>query len=78
MVAQRVAPGDRAGDGDVGAAGAPGSSSFAGQGTEADFAAVITQVMALVPPMETDGAGSTWVERRTDEFDMKSAYGTGR
>lgn len=78
MAGQRVAPGDRAGDSEVGSSGALNDASSMGQDAEVAFAAVISKVMALVPPAEPGGVGSTWVERRTDEFDMKSAYGSGR
>lgn len=39
---------------------------------------IVVRVMSLVPPAVANGAGSTWVERRTAKFDMKSAYGSGR
>ncbi len=41
------------------------------------FDALVERVMSLVPPSTQSSTGSTWVERRIREFDMKSAFGNG-
>lgn len=78
MINQKVAPGDRTGGVDIGATTDRSDAPSAEQAGDAALAAVISMVTALVPPMEAVSADSTWVERRTDEFDMKSAYGSRR
>lgn len=41
----------------------------------AAFDTLVERVMSLVPPATQSNTGSTWVERRIREFDMKSAFG---
>lgn len=75
---QRTPSGGQGGDNKAGATGRANGAFLTNQGTEAAFATVVFKVLALVPPIEACEVSSTWVERGTDEFDMKSAYGSGR
>ena len=42
------------------------------------FDSLVERVISLVPPAPPASAGSTWVDRRVRQFDMKSAFGTDR